>query len=270
MAGLTIEFLVWLLCIGIATLAVVYIIQFMESSVKKEGFDSGIPIRITACPAATSTYVTGGGDTNCCDGDIVDGECNGNLVCSLSPKPGKNLLSCAEWIMREWRKRSDKFCAPSMPYYFGTMNRKASSVEGCSASKCSSDGTTPQDPARPACKIYRTSVEEYGKTDSCFNVKAGDQMATPIPSATKQIVSTGGSQPALLSATYIPPNGSSVVPVSCYDWDRVAVYFNSHDPSGRLTAEWAKNYKDKYVIFCGASKAYYVDRTLTKANAIGV
>lgn len=264
-------FIIWLLCVGIAAFIIGFCIRYIDINIK-EGFSTN-PIVITSCPASTTTYVTSAGDTNCCDGDIVDGQCNGNLLCSLSPKPGKGLDTCADWIMKEWKKRSDTFCAPaSMPYYFGTMNRRAGSLEGCSASPCSPDGTAPRDAMKPKCKIYQTSIDEYGKADSCFNKRALDAMAVPIRAATKQIIPTsqwqGKQYPALLNATYLPPN--AMVPVSCYDWDRVVTYFNAWDPTGETTKEWTKQYKDKYVIFCGPSKAYYVDKTLTKANAIGV
>ena len=266
-------FIIWLLCVGIAALVIGFCIRYIDHDTSivslKEGFSTN-PIVITSCPAATTTYVTSAGDTNCCDGDIVDGQCNGNLLCSLSPNPAKGLDTCADWIMKEWKKRSDTFCAPaSMPYYFGTMNRRQGSVEGCSASPCSPDGTTPRDAMKPKCKIYQTSIDEYGKTDSCFNQRALDAMATPIPAATKQVVVSRGSLPAILSASYIPPNGSSVVPLTCYDWDRMVIYFNAVDPTGETVKSTVQN-KDKDVQFCGASKAYYVDGTLSISDAIGV
>lgn len=267
-----VAFLIWLLCIGITVLGIVFLFQYLDLS---EGFSSSQSINsivIKTCPASTTSYVTSGGDTNCCDtSDIVNRKCNGNIVCSLSPNSSETILSCSEWVMKEWAKRGSTFCAPSMPHYFGTINRQLESVEGCSASRAGSDGSLPQDPTMPKCKIYQTSADEYAKADSCFNIRARDAMATPIPAATKQIVATGWSRkkyPALLTATYLPPN--AMVPVTCYDWDRVVTYFNSHDPSGETTRQWTKQYKDKYVIFCGPSKAYYIDKTLTKENAIGV
>jgi hypothetical protein len=158
-----------------------------------------------------------------------------------------------------------------MPHYFGTINRRLGSVEGCSASQAGSDGSAPQDSTKPTCKIYQTSSDEYAKADSCFNIRARDKMVTPIPAATKQIIPIkwgGKEHPVLLTATYLPPN--AMVPVTCYDWDRVVTYFNANDPTGETTRQWTKQYKDKYVVFCGPSKAYYVDKTLSKDNAIGV
>ena len=260
-------FLIWLLCIGIAALVIGLLIKSMNFR-PEEGFSSSIVI--TTCPSATTNYVTSKGSTNCCNGDVVDGKCNGEDICSLSASdPSGGIISCAEWIIKEWQKRSDRFCAPSMPYYFGTMRRRQGDIEGCSASKTGPDGSKPQDTTKPTCKIYKSSVDEYGKPDSCFNVRARDAMVAPISNATKQIIPVGNKNPALLSATYSPPNGISVVPVACYDWDRAKIFLNSIDPTGNSTKSYEK-IKDKHVIFCGASKAYYVNGSLAKKDAIGV
>ena len=271
-----VPFLIWLLCVGIAALVIGFCIRYIDTDTSivslKEGFSTN-PISITSCPAATTTYVTAAGDTNCCDGDIVDGQCNGNLLCSLSPKPGKGLDTCADWIMKEWKKRSDTFCAPaSMPHYFGTMNRRQGSVEGCSASPCSPDGTTPRDPMKPKCKIYQTSIDEYAKADSCFNQRALDAMVAPIPSAKKSLIYGGTSRegkilPTLLIASYLPPN--EMIPLTCLDWDRLAIYLNQIEPTGELTRNLGRD-RERDVKFCGASKAYYIDKTLSISNAIGV
>ena len=277
-----VPFLIWLFCVGIAALAIGLFIKNMDliNVNAKEGFDSSI--RITTCPASTATYITAHGDTNCCDGDIVDRQCNGTDVCSLSPsdKSGHGLMSCADWIIKEWQVRSTRFCAPSIPYYFGTMHRKQGDKEGCSASPCSQDGGAPQDTTKPTCKIYKTSVDEYGKADSCFNIKARDAITCPIPTATKEIVYTGiikgNLMPALLRCTYIPPNGSSMnIPVHCNDVGRFETYINATLDQGwkmyiNIIHQFINSFSVKDVNFCPASKAYYVDGTLLRKDAFGI
>jgi len=167
-----------------------------------------------------------------------------------------------------------------MPYYFGTMNRRLGSIEGCSESPCSSDGSLPQDPAKPTCKIYQTSIDEYGKADSCFNQRELEKISCPIPSATKEIVYTGAQRgvltPALFRCTYIPPNGSSMnIPVHCNDVGRFKTYINSTlDQGMRQYSEIIYGLIDsisvKDVNFCPASKAFYVDGTLERKNAFGI
>jgi len=271
-SSIHIPFIVWILCVGISALVIGFCIRYLNTN---EGFSnaSQSPISITTCPYSTATYITGSGSTNCCDGDIVDGKCNGTIACSLSFNAGNGILSCNDWVTQEWAKRSTTYCPKSsMPNYFGSIQRTQDSSQGCSASPCSSDGTAPSNPSAPRCKIYQTSNDDYAKVDSCFNIKARDAMAVPIPTATKQVIEdtwSGKKYSALLSATYLPPNGSSMVPVTCYDWDRVSLFLNAIDTTGASTAAYSKM-KDVDVFFCGASKAYYVDGTLTKANAKGV
>jgi hypothetical protein len=47
------------------------------------------------------------------------------------------------------------------------------------------------------------------------------------------------------------------------------LFYNAQDPSGRTSRSQA-TIKDRNVNFCGAAKAYYIDRTLSISNAIGV
>jgi hypothetical protein len=270
-------FLIWLLCIGIAALAIGLLIK----SISNEGFTStDSSIIISACPAKTTTYITPQGDTNCCDGDIVDDRCNGRDVCSLSPSSPNGLMSCADWIIKEWKARSRRFCTKSMPYYFGTMDRNSDDIQGCSASRCTPDGGSPQDPNKPKCKIYETSVDDYGQIDSCFNAVALDKLQCPIATAKKDLIFTGKKSgilsPALLRCTYIPPNGSSLnVPVHCNDVDRFETYINTtldknYSQYISLINTFIKSFSVKDVTFCPASKAFYVDGTLARKDAFGV
>lgn len=264
-------FLIWLMCVGIAALAIGLLIKSMST----EGFNTSSPIIISTCPASTETYITREGDTNCCDGDVVDNRCNGRDVCSLSPSSPTGLMSCADWIIKEWAVRSSRFCTNSMPYYFGTMNRRSNDVQGCSASQCKHDGGSPQDPNKPKCKIYNTSVEDYGKLDSCFNAAALERLHCPIPNATKNIISTGSINgvlsPVLFQCTYTPPNRalSNNLPVTCYDVQRFKTYF-IRATNNTESDKWIDASSLVDVGLCPASKAYYVDGTLTRANAIGL
>ena len=262
-------FLIWLVCIGIAALAIGLLIK----SISNEGFTStSSSIRISACPAKTVTYVTTNGDTNCCDGDVVDDRCNGRDVCSLSPSSPNGLLSCGDWIIREWATRSNRFCTNSMPYYFGTMDRRSDDPQGCSASQCTPDGGSPQDLTKPTCKIYQSSVDDYGKIDSCFNAGALDKLQCPTARSTKNVVLSGTVNgtlsPALLQCSYTPPNGalSNNLPVMCNDVERYKTFMQAtNNIDSKIDANSLVD-----VGFCPASKAYYVDGTLTRANAIGL
>jgi hypothetical protein len=118
------------------------------------------------------------------------------------------------------------------------------------------------------CKIYTNTTDDYANADSCFNIRARDNFVAPIPSATKSIIPIGqngpnGRLPALLYATYMPTNQSSVTPVSCYEWERAKIFLDALDPSGSTTRQYASQKDTNYQLFCGASRAYYVDGTLS-------
>ena len=205
---------------------------FIQNS-ENEGFvDAGsrkaqTVISITTCPPGSVSYITSAGNTNCCDGDLVNNTCNGNEICSLSPSIPGGLESCGDWITKEWFKRSNKYCPPTLPYYFGTLSRAPGS-EGCSASVSTSDGAAPQDTRQEQCKIYGNMTDELGKVDSCFNANARDKIQCPQPNSTKSMISYGSSTPVILMCNYIPKDGSTNgMPTTCMDAPRAVQYIQS-------------------------------------------
>jgi len=263
----TLPFIIWLVCVGLAAIILGFFIRQngLEWLHKKEGFQVKLPnIRITMCPSDTQKYITEEGDTNCCEGDVVNGRCNGREVCSLSPSTVNGVKTCSEWLINEWTRRGAKFCSQSMPYYFGDMERSGS--EGCSASESTDDGAEPQLPNAKRCKIYKTQNDELAKPDSCTNVIAEDTMICPQKDALKYVQPQPGSPapPALLTCTYTPKNHSSNdLPVNCYEPIRYQLY---------MTAKGITKPIDPLqdVQFCPASKAYYVDNTLSVSSAVGL
>jgi hypothetical protein len=227
MASSVVPFLIWLLCVGISAILIGYAIQEngLESLIKKEGFATSITM--TSCPSSTEQYINKDGDTLCCDASIVNNKCNGTDVCTLSPTLSNGIKTCSEWANSHWLERANRFCPKSMPNYFGPIQRVPGSNEGCSVSQTSLDGSGPQDRSKPQCKIYATESDEYSKGDSCLNKKQLDAMTAP---GTKTVMVTKGSQPALLVASAVPSDGSSVVPVSCYDFNRMKRYLQVVNP----------------------------------------
>jgi len=224
-------------------------------------------INITTCPSGSISYVTSEGNTNCCDGDIVNGVCNGTIMCSLSYSAGSKLKSCSDWISKEWVLRSTKFCATSIPYYFGTLNRAPGS-EGCSASLPNEDGSAPRNSTLPQCIIYGNMTDELANVDSCYNVAAMDAMICPQADAKKSIISYDETMPAMLKCSYLPANRSSNgMPVDCMDEQRSRVFAGKNKDKRQQSVMLNDINSMRDVRFCGASKAYYVDRTLEASDA---
>ena len=203
---------------------------FIQKS-ENEGFANSAKrqsnISITTCPIGSVSYITAAGNTNCCEGDLVNNVCNGNEICSLSPSVPNGIQSCSDWITKEWTTRSRRFCTRSMPYYFGNLQRTPG-LEGCSASQSTSDGSAPQDLNVSKCKIYGNMTDELSKIDSCFNAKARDRVKCPQANASKSMASYGTSTPVIFMCNYIPKDGSTNgMPTSCFDAPRIIEYIQS-------------------------------------------
>lgn len=276
-----IPFIVWIFCIGVAALIIgkalgddivnVALPTSLTGTDKKEGFvDLASMFRVSTCPDGTTSYILSNGDTNCCSGDVVGNRCNGRDVCSLSPDPyDKNLDSCSGLLAKEWGTRSARFCPKSMRNYFGKMNRDAGSAEGCSASFPTSDGSQPSDSGQPKCKIYSNYNDEVSKQDSCVNIKEMENLVCPMSNASKSFLTINGPPgkpfPLILKCGYLPPNGkSNGLPVDCMD-DASFRRYLSVVPQP-ISEEYLRN----SVRFCRASKAYYIDGTLSVPPALDV
>ena len=275
--GSVIPFIFWIFCVGLAALIIGKTlgddISPLISDNKKEGFLNmeGI-IEITTCPPGTKSYIIDTGDTYCCEGDVIGKQCNGRDICSLSPNPYKSGIdSCRSWLVKEWITRSRRFCPKSMINYFGKMNRTPHFQEGCSASLPTSDGAQPSDIGQPKCIIYSNYNDDISKQDSCTNIKEMDNLVCPTSNATKSVMSIGGRDqtgktfPLILKCNYLPPNGkSNGLPVDCMDDASVRRYLSV------VPQPVSEEYLMNSVRFCGASKAYYIDGTLSSPEVLDV
>jgi hypothetical protein len=153
-------FLIWLLCVGISAVLIGY---FLKNSLKpliREGFS------VKMCPSGTTGFVTEEGETQCCNGDVVDSYCTGNLRCTLSPRSKSGLPTCTDLAASDAVAAGTSRCPSSMPNYFGSSD----GVQGCSASPASANGLQPSNPSLPQCILYKTQDEDLVKLDSCYNV----------------------------------------------------------------------------------------------------
>jgi len=61
-----------------------------------------------------------------------------------------------------------------MPNYFGPFERGAGMPEGCSVSVSTADGSAPQNPGQPQCKVYSSQQDNRTMSDSCETVKESE------------------------------------------------------------------------------------------------
>jgi len=156
-------FLIWLLCVGISAILLGYFLKNSLNPIIREGF------AVYTCPSGTNDFVTEQGETHCCNGDVVDGYCTGNLRCTLSPKSKSGLPTCTDLAASDAASAGASKCPPSMPHYFGSCNGNV--IEGCSASPPTANGLEPSDPLQPQCILYKTRDLDLVKLDSCYNVR---------------------------------------------------------------------------------------------------
>jgi len=204
-------FLIWLLCVGISAVLIGYCLKYSSIPLKKEGF------AVKTCPAGTNSFVTNSGETQCCNGDVVDGYCTGNLRCTLSPKSKSGLPTCTDLAASDAASAGASKCPPSMPNYFGSTT----TVEGCSASNPSANGLQPSDPLQPQCILYKTRAEDLVKLDSCYNVTQANIKASQCAAA-QATANLPACAAAATAASAPPPGASSSCPVPDFvltgDW----------------------------------------------------
>ena len=193
-------FLIWLLCVGISAVLIGYFLKNSLKPVIREGF------AIKMCPSGTNSFVTESGETQCCNGDVVDNYCTGNLRCTLSPKSKSGLPTCADLAASDAASAGASKCPNSMPHYFGC----STTIEGCSASTPTANGLQPSDPLQPQCILYKTRNEEIVKLDSCYNVRQANIKG--IQCAAAEATANLPACIAAANAANAPPAGS---PPSC-------------------------------------------------------
>jgi hypothetical protein len=178
-----ISLIIWLVFIVISAVLIAYFIKLWNNDVPEfsmEGFQlQGCP----SSPAGLISYVNRVGDTLCCNGEVINNQCMGNDICSLTwvPPLSGSIPLCNTYINSLQATENAAKCFQtvtgdsSMNNYF--INRQTG-VQGCSRSKPTADGSAPSDMSKPYCRIYPTSAENMSNYDSCYNYSTSRQPST--------------------------------------------------------------------------------------------
>lgn len=161
-----IAFLLWLVFVGISAIIIGFFLKYYQGNTSKEGFTT---LTIYACPSGSMNYITKEGHTNCCNGDVVNGVCNGNDICTLSPNNILGLPTCSELHARTAASAGAAKCPGGIPNYFASAD---GTLKGCSVSNISPDRTAPTDSTMLQCILYPTAALDSRKLDSCHNYLA--------------------------------------------------------------------------------------------------
>ena len=150
------------------------------SQIKRTGPIEGFAtenVVLNFCPSWAPQTQTARGNTDCCEGDLVDGKCNGKTFCSLSP-PHDGVVSCLTAWKKYYKDKSLSLCPNSMPNYYEDVKTKGG-VKGCSSSGIEESGVKPKVISAPSCKVYETEKENRTNNDSCYVEKESLKLTCP-------------------------------------------------------------------------------------------
>jgi hypothetical protein len=212
-------------------------------------------IQVQMCPSGSESYFNKNGDVLCCRGSVVNGNCNGLTVCSLSSN-SSSLPSCTNLLRKELRQKADQNCPKSMRNYFQDLSKPAPN-KGCTAGLRVKSGKAPMDPNAKQCKIYNTLDDNLSKLDSCLNTARSEVKCFngQLPKAT----SLKANLPAVMMCSFNVPN--KIMPSVCYTDDSLYMYSQKWNPNWRQFIEPSDKLQ-----FCSVAKKYFVDKSITEAN----
>jgi len=192
------------------------------------------------CPTFASEIQTAKGSTDCCQGDMVDGKCNGTTFCTKSPAyPG--VQACVDKWRSYFKDKSTSVCPATLPNYFEDVTN-SQSPKGCSAGPILEDGSLPKDPTARQCKIYPSEEDNRTKADSCYVEKLRTAIQCPVvkgqsPSTTLQRwFWKDNTLLAFFTCNYPFEIG---MPGICYDKKSVEAYWDSETPNWRTNPAYS-------------------------------
>ena len=241
----------------------------------KEGFATQhkSDLNITKCPAGSVSYINNVGITLCCDGNILNGKCNGSTLCSLS-EATSTAPTCTEWMDAYLEQKGADRCPRSMSNYFESAD---GNMMGCTSGKRNKDGTGPlksdiSDSSCGAtpnfCRIYPQKADDEGKLDSCSNIRLLESSVcfknTGVISNKKLVANANETAPATVECTYGDATSNIY---TCSTNSSMERYESAILPKGTTLATWkagSSSWDPLYKLkFCSILEKYQIDKTLS-------
>ena len=222
--------------IGFLFLYLYFVFLQLEEITKKEheGFAT-TSLQIRFCPLTAPVVQTAKGNTDCCEGDLLDGKCKGNVICTQSPSHD-SIPTCPDYWKDYFAKKSRDLCPPSMTNYYEDV-KSTSAPKGCSASPPVADGTGPSDPSVPSCRVYNTTDENKENPDSCHIQKLKEKVRCPILSDAKDTqIKIANSYTNKFGFFYCLYTSNSGIPSFCGDDKSYTTYLDKVIPNWRTSA----------------------------------
>ena len=235
--------LVFLISVTVTLLVVSY---FLLKQERVEGFETSTSysvesLEINTCPPYASEIQTAKGSTDCCQGDAVDGKCNGTTFCTKSPAY-LGVPSCVDKWRDYFKDKGMNFCPPTMPNYFEDVTN-SSAPKGCSEGPISTDGKMPMDNTKKQCKVYASEEDNKTWANSCYIEKLRAKVQCPVingtsPEATLYLDDRDKTKFGLIQCVYPFELG---MPTFCADRSSLEQYFTRLNPNWRTDSGMSQN-----------------------------
>lgn len=205
-----------------------------KASSTKEGFTSQ-RINLNMCPKWAPQIQTAKGNTDCCEGTLIDGKCSANTFCTMSPAHD-GVESCLEAWNRYFMEKSKQLCPSSIPNYYEDV-RVPQNPKGCSTSSILENGSSPTNAAAKQCRIYPTERENRERMDSCFVERERLKVKCPRLSGFSSTVENVSYSPALRSTfgSYVCTYRNAIGQMnSCNDERSYSAMMDRKNPNWRM------------------------------------
>jgi hypothetical protein len=262
------------LFLGILILIAAGVYMYIVSSIKPKEIQEGFAetpsnaddsdVQISSCPYGSTPIQNRKGDTDCCDGDIVDFKCKKNLICTLSPAHD-GIPSCVDYLKKYLRNKAIAECPTKFPRYW---ENKKTNTRGCVAGKRLADGTGPKDTPTfdNSCKLFNTESEAKNTYGSCYNARYNELMNCPQrPGFGSQRGYHGawwqGGIDKIPNLHFCRPATEMRTIDFCYDDATLKLWWDASWPGWRnwiAQNSWWKPY------ICSVYKQLFIDKTITR------
>lgn len=212
---------------------------------------------LSFCPIFAPQIQTTKGNTDCCQGEMIDGKCNGTTFCTLSPAHD-GVPNCIDAWKNYFLKKAESSCPSTMPFYFEDV-KKVGGIKGCSSTATNKEGTGPERAIGQKCIIYPTDKENREKADSCYIERQKLLLQCPVFNGIKGVgqIQKQGNRFQYYTCNFSLQGG---LPQRCFEDKTVTEYLNRVNPNWRNSPSTSQTISDFCSNFVSAQRRKEAER----------
>jgi hypothetical protein len=236
------KYIIFGLLIVMALLLIIHL--YRKDNINEKFANPELP-NLQSCPASLNKY-TSDVSINCCDGEVVQGKCQGEPVCTLSEKTDK-LPRCIDWYKQYLDRMSKRHCPSYLKNFY--EDDKLQKVGFCTNSPLNDKLRAPLNNDADKCNIHKTNTDNLKDPNSCLVKKMLDKMMVPTPMSTKSAILVLPNAPVVLQANYFDEMQSK----TCMDRPTADAALDMVMPGWRNNTEFQQQFYKK-LQFCDVAK----------------